>query len=225
MFSEGVVPLDTNHVTTESSDDEDDVDVAEHEYASRDEAAAAIAALTDDDHRRLMMLARIHWKHRRLREVMRPEELLSEAIVRTLTTGERPRRWRKAVVTIIQHLDRSMESISFHAVGDAFTEGEVLDAIRSAEIDRRTLAPRRFYRAIAQDQLLAREELQAIEELFAGAPRALALLRLKAEGYTEFEITKRLGIDKREYEAARKKAERVVAQYALRSERETKHEE
>jgi len=56
------------------------------------------------------------------------------------------------------------------------------------------------------------------------APRALALLRLKANGYTESEIMKCLGIDKQQYEAARKKAERVVAQYALRSERETKHE-
>lgn len=212
-------------MTTQNSDDEDDVDLPEHEYASRDEAAVAIAALTDDEHQRLMMLARIHWKQRRLRELMRPEELLNEAIVRTLTTGQRPRRWRKAVVTIIEHLDRSMESISGHAVGDAVVEGEVLDAIRSEEIDRRTLMPRRFYRAVAQDQLLAREELQVIEALFTGAPRALAFLRLKGEGYTESEIVKRLSIGKREYEAARKKAERVVAQYALRSERETKHEE
>ena len=212
-------------MTTQHSDDEDDVDLPEHEYASRDEAAAAIATLTDDEHQRLMMLARIHWKQRKLRELMRPEDLLNEAIVRTLTTGQRPRRWRKAVVTIIEHLDRSMESISGHAVGDAVVEAQVLDAIRSEEIDRRTLMPRRFYRAVAQDQLLAREELQVIEALFAGAPRALAFLRLKAEGYTESEIMKRLGIDKREYEAARKKAERIVAQYALRSERETKHEE
>ncbi|HEX6177131.1 MAG TPA: hypothetical protein VF057_02130 [Thermoanaerobaculia bacterium] len=212
-------------MTTQNSDDDDDVDVPEHEYATRDEATAAIASLTDDEHLRLMTLARIHWRQRRLREVMLPEELLNEAVVRTLTTGRRPRRWRKAVVTMIEHLDRSMESISGHAVGDVVAEGELLDAIRSEEIDRRTSAPRRFHRAVAQDQLLAREELQAIEELFAGAPRALAFLRLRAEGYTESEIMKRLGIEKRAYEAARKKAERVVAQYALRSERETKHEE
>jgi hypothetical protein len=222
--SEGVVPLNRNGVTIQNFDDEDGGDVPEHEYATRDEAAAAIAALTDDEHRRLIMLARIHWKQRRLRDVMRPEELLHEAIVRTLTPAQRPRRWRKAVVSIIEHLDRSMESISGHALGDAVAEAEVLNVIRSEEIDARTSAPRRFQSAVAQDQLLAREELQVIEELFAGAPRALSLLRLKAEGYTESEITKRLGIDKREYEAARKKAERVVALYALRSEREIKHE-
>ena len=211
-------------MTTHNSGDEASDDAPEHEYATREEAATAIAALTDDDHRRLLMLARLHWKQRRLGDVMRPDELFHEAIVRTLTTGQRPRRWRKAVVSIIEHLDRSMESISGHALGDVVAEAEAHDAIRSEEIDPRTAAPRRFHRAVAEVQLIAREELHAIEEMFTGAPLALALFQLKTQGYTQSEIMKRLGMDKQKYEAARKKAERVVAEYALRTERETKHE-
>lgn len=211
--------MDRKPVTAQEAGDEDDAAHA-HEYASRDEAAAAIAALTDSDFERLMVLAAIHWNQRKLRDLMRPEELLSEAIVRTITTAQRRRRWRKAVVTLIEHLDRSMESISGHAVGDAVAEAAVLEAVRGEEIDPRTAEPLRFHRAVAEEQLLAREKLADIEAAFAGAPPAFAFFRLKADGFTQSEIMKHLGIDKRDYEAARKKAERVIAQYALQSERE-----
>lgn len=182
-------------MTAQDTDDEDRAAVPDDGYASRDEAAEAITALTDTDFVRSMLLARIHWKQRKLRDLMRPEELLDEAIVRTLSIGQRPRRWRKAVVSIIEHLDRTMESISGHAVGDAVAEAAILNVVRSEEIDPRTAAPRRFHRPVAEDQLLAREQLEEIEQSFIGVPRALAFLRLKAEGYTESEIMERLGID------------------------------
>jgi hypothetical protein len=205
--------------TTESEADSDgDASVPEHEYASREEADAAIAALTDDDYLKLMLVARIHWRQRQLRDAMSPDDLLHEAIVRTLAKSGRRRRWRRTVVSIIEHLDRTMESISGHAVGAVVAEAEFLDQLSSEDFDARTETPRRFHRAVAEEQLLAREQLEQIERCFEGAKSAFDLLRLRAEGYSESEITERLGMDKRSYEAARKKAEREVAKYIVRSE-------
>jgi hypothetical protein len=219
MLLKGVVPLE--RTTVVGPDQEEDERGPAHEYASRDEATEAILALTEADYTKLMLIARIHWKQRNLRDMMRPEELLSEAILRTIAPAQRTRRWRKTVVSLLKHLDRTMESISGHAVGDATTEAEALDTLFAEEVDSKTLAPRRFHRAIAENRMLAREQLEELEQSLVGAPRALAFLRLKAEGFTESEIMTRLGIDKQAYEAARKKAEREVAKYALRLERET----
>lgn len=215
------MPLDTKAVTADDEDD-DREQVADHEYATREEAEQAIFALTEADYVKLMVLAFMHWKQRKLCDLMHPQELLSEAILRTIAPSKRPRRWRKAVVSLIDHLNRTMESISGHAVGQAVAETAVLSDLHAQEVDPRTAAPRRFHRAVAEERLLARAELDDIEQAFAGAPRAFDLLRMKAEGYSESEIMTRLGISKREYETARKKAEREIAKYALRSEREMK---
>lgn len=197
-------------------DQEDDQQVPDGEYASCEEATVAIHALTPADHVKLMVLASAHWKQRNLRETMRPEELLGEAVLRTIAPGKRPRRWRKAVVSMIEHLDRTMESISGHAVGSAVAEAAALEGLRSEEIDPRTSEPRRFHQAVAERGLIAREQLRELERCFEAAPQAFALLRLKAAGYEESEIMQQLGMDKRTYEAARKKAERVVASFVLR---------
>lgn len=203
-----------------TDDDEDDEHGAPPgEYASPEEARAAISALNDADHAKLMLVAAIHWRQRRLRDRMTPQELLSEAILRTLLPAGRRRRWRKSVVSIVEHLDRTMESVSGHVVAAAVTEAAVLDAIAAEDLDARTNTPRRFHRADAEVQLLAREQLDEIRRLFTGAQSAFDLLSLRAEGYNESETTERLGMDKRAYEAARKKAERVIAKFALGSER------
>ena len=185
------------------------------EYASTEEARAAIEALTDSDYERLMLVASIHRKHRRLGDQMTAEELLSEAIVRTLRPTGRVRRWRKAVVPIVQHLDRTMESVSGHAVAKAKEESDMREALAVEDLDPQAKASRRLHAADTTQWLLAVEELEELKRRFAGAPAALAYLRLRAEGYSESEITARLGMDKRMYEAARKKAEREIAKYAV----------
>jgi hypothetical protein len=210
--------LEERTETEADGDDDGDASVPEHEYASNEEVAAAIAALTDGDNFKLMLVAGIHWRQRQLRDAMSPEELLQEAIARTLVTSGRRRRWRRAVVSIVDHLDRTMESISGHAVGAVVAEAQFLDQLSAEDFDARAETPRRFHRAEAEDRLLAREQLEQIERCFEGAKPAFDLLRLRAEGYSESEITERLGMDKRSYEAARKKAEREVAKYVVRSE-------
>jgi hypothetical protein len=197
-------------------DNLDDEDGDEGEYASAEEASAAVQALNDDEVMKLMVVARYHWKQRRLRDSMSPEELLGEAIVRTL---DNRRRWRRGRVSLIYHLDRTMESISGHAVHDAVTEHEIIAEIGAEQIDPKTAEPRRFQSPVVERQLVARAELASIEALFADAPDALVVLRLKAEGHTESEIMNLRGMDKRRYEAARKKAEREITKYVFHSEK------
>lgn len=194
---------------------QDEQDVPLSEYASIEEARAAIEALTDSDYERLMLVASIHRKQRRLGDQMSAEDLLGEAIVRTLRPTGRGRRWRKAVVSIVKHLDRTMESVSGHAVVKAKEEAEMREALAAEDLDPRAEAQGRFHTAAATQRLLAVEELEELKRRFAGAPAAFAYLRLHAGGYSESEITARLGMDKRMYEAARKKAEREIAKYAV----------
>jgi hypothetical protein len=188
------------------------------EYASTDQARLHIRSLTDDDVLKLLMAARLYVKQRRLYGQVPPEELLSEAVTRTL---DGRRQWRKSIATLVYHLDRTMESISGHIVADAISEDAFVAELATDEIDPRTAQPRRVQAPDAESRLIAREEIEAVQALFADAPDALAFLQLKALGHSQSEIMKISGMDQRRYETARKKVERDVARYVLRSQKET----
>jgi hypothetical protein len=147
-----------------------------------------------------------------------PEELLSEAVARTL---DGRRKWRRSVATLIYHLDRTMESVSGHMVADAISEKAFVTQLAADELDPKTAQPRRVQPPEAESRLSARHEIEALQALFAGSPDALALLELKAIGHSQSEIMKITGMNQRRYETARKKVERDVARYALRSQKET----
>jgi len=184
-------------------------------YASIAEVREAINSLSDMDYVKLMIVAQYFCKQRRLRpERLEPQELLNEAIRRTLN-GER--RWRRGVVGIVRHLDRTMESISGHVISDLVAESDLKRAVFSEEFDTRKNVPRSTGRPQAEIRMLALEQLHEIEALFQGEPSALAVLHAKADGHSESEIMMQLGIDKRQYEAVRKKIERKVASYIQKS--------
>lgn len=181
------------------------------EYASVEETRVAITALSNDDYIKLMVIASFFCYRRGLRRSqLEPEELLSEAMFRTLN-GER--RWRKGRVNIIRHLDRCMESISGHSVAEEVAKAKMSEAILVAEFDEKKQSPRATQRADAEEHILALDELNRIRTYLAESPVAFQVLWLKAEGYTESEITLKLGIGKKGYEAARKKIERMMATY------------
>ena len=184
-------------------------------YASIAGVREAISSLSDMDYVKLMLVAQYFCKQRRLRpERLEPQELLNEAIRRTLN-GER--RWRTGVVSIVRHLDRTMESISGHVISDLVAESDLKRAVFSEEFDTRKNVPRSTGRPQAEIRMLALEQLHEIEALFQGEPIALAVLHAKADGNSESEIMMQLGIDKRQYEAVRKKIERKVASYIQKS--------
>jgi hypothetical protein len=184
-------------------------------YASIAEVRKAIHSLSDIDYVKLMIVARYFCKQRRLRpELLEPQELLHEAIKRTLN-GER--RWRTEAVSIVRHLDRTMESISGHVVSELVAESDLKRTVFDEGFDTRKNVPRSTARPQAEIQLLALEQLREIEALFQGEPIALAVLHSKADGNSESEIMMQIGIDKRQYEAVRKKIERKVASYIQKS--------
>lgn len=186
-------------------------DLCPDEYASSAESRAAVSALSDDDYIKLMVIAAFFCRERRLRrDQLEPEELLGEAISRTLA-GDR--KWRKNRVNIVRHLDRCMESISGHAVAQEKAKTEMSQAVFADEFDEKTQAPRATQRADAEMRALAIDELEQIRDLFKRSPIAFQVLQLKAGGHTESEITLKLGIGKKGYEAARKKIERTMAAY------------
>jgi hypothetical protein len=190
------------------------------EYASVEETRVAITALSNDDYIKLMVIASFFCHKRGLRHSqLEPDELLSEAMFRTLN-GER--RWRKDRVSIIRHLDRCMESISGHVVAGEVAKAKMSATMLAADFDEKKQSPRATQRADAEEHISALDELKRIRTHLAESPIALQVLLLRAEGYTESEITLRLGIGKKGYEAARKKIERMMATY-LRDGR-TQHE-
>lgn len=194
-------------------------EVTSDEYASIEESRTAIAALSDDDYIKLMVIAAFFCRDRYLRrDQLEPEDLLDEAISRTL---EGDRRWRRNRVSIVRHLDRCMESISGHAVAQEKAKTEMSEAIFADGFDEKTQSPRSKQRADAEMRVLAIDQLEQIRSLFNGSPIAFQVLQLKAEGHTESEITLKLGIGKKGYEAARKKIERTMAAYLARQEKAT----
>lgn len=184
-------------------------------YASTAEVREAINSLSDMDYVKLMMIAQYFCIQRRLRpERLEPQELLHEAIRRTLTVE---RRWRRGAVGIVRHLDRTMESVSGHAIHEVVAESDFKQTVFNEEFDTRKNLPRSLGRPQAEIRVLALEQLREIEALFEDESIAVSVLHARAEGKSESEIMTQLGIDKRQYEAVRKKIERKVASYIQKS--------
>ena len=162
--------------------------MSEDEYASQEEVEAAMRALSDVDHQKLVVIA--HFWHQQRRGLSQlgidPQELLSEAFERTL---DRRRRWRRARVTLIRHLDATMRSVSGQMLAAAKSERGGLAAVHDRQPAVSTL----------EAQVLARDEIAAIEKFFSDDPSALRVLRCRADGKDAEEIRSELGLTKTEY--------------------------
>lgn len=171
----------------------------EEGVASSAEAREAIEGLSKADHAKLTLIARGFARGRIQGTVVEPEDLLHDAIVKTL---DGRRRWNKSV-SIIKHLDRVMESDAGHVAEKCVSHfsGPILDA--AGEFIAQTLDP--------LERLAASNELEHLVELFAGDEVSLALLRLKCDGFSVSEIQRELGIGKTQYETVTKRIRRRLA--------------
>jgi DNA-directed RNA polymerase specialized sigma24 family protein len=178
----------------------------ESEYASAKEAAIAIAGLSTKDKATLRKMARSWWDQRMSgpNAGSDPDDLLQEAIVRTL---QHSRKWRKSgprSVTIVKHLIRTMESISWQSlkVRKAQPHGWAEDSVDEIDPGDR---PGGAAGSIVEDVVFAREEFAQLESLFEHDKEALEVLRCRSLELSPSETCARLGIERSRYDTVNKR--------------------
>ena len=184
--------------------------MTEEEYATREEVIEAIQRLADEDHQKLVLISRFWHRQRQLfRLGLDPLEVLSQAYESTLAGL---RRWRKARVTLVQHLDQSMRSISGHHLEKAQT-------ITAAKKEARGVAlvgERSPRESTVEARAEARVEIEAIRTAFSDDLGALRVLECRADGVTADEIQVELSLTKTEYETISRRILRKFTKYSLK---------
>ena len=174
-------------------------------YAPLEEVEKAIRALTDTEHAKLMLIAKGFCKSRRLAAgVMEPEELVSEAFVKTL---QMEKKWNKRV-SMIKHLDRAMENISGHVVKKR------LRIISFADEPPSDLIPANSERLenAADNHLIEKEEVEALlTAVFGTDTEAAKIFVLRAEGFEAADIQANLYLIGPQYETIAKRIRRKIA--------------
>jgi len=179
------------------------VDTDDQVFASLAEVSSALDSLSDADHTKLMIAARSWWRHRSLQpRWAEPEDLLQDAVTLTLAGI---RRWRKGSVSMVRHLDRTMESISGHLVAKGINHTRACDDLKVT--DQVSTRP-----AAIPDRVAAREDLASVYDLFSDDREASRLVALRAAGKSASEIRAELGIGMTDYETICKRIRRTFAQ-------------
>lgn len=171
------------------------------DVASETEVRAAIEGLSDQHYAKLMLVARGFARARIRGSVVEPEDLLQEAITKTLDG----RRTWNLTVSILRHLDRVMESDAGH-----IAERQAAHAPGPIQVGADEAA------ATIPDasvRLAARNKLDDLLSLFVADEQALKMIRLKGEGFSASEIQQQLGVSKRHYDTVTKRIRRRVAKH------------
>lgn len=173
----------------------------EGQVATPEEARQAILGLCAADFAKLMLIAKGFVRKRMRSTVIEPEDLLHDAIAKTL---DGRRKWRKSV-SILKHLDRIIESDSGHVAEQIQAHRNVPMPEGDQEIVECGSGPG-----------AAIELSEAFERLlrhFEGDRIAMEILRLKGDGLAASEIQRELGMSKTQYETATRRIRRHVAQH------------
>ena len=180
----------------------------EDDYASPEEAAEAIVGFSAKEKATLRKLARSYWVDRMSgpNAASDSDDLLQESIFRTLRGT---RRWRRSV-TIVKHLVRTMESISWEALRARKAQPHAWAEDAVEEIDPGD----RPDESIVLDVVLAREELAQIESLFAHDKEALDVLRCRSIELSPSETCTRLSMERSRYDTVNKRIWRKLTKSA-----------
>jgi len=135
---------------------------------------------------------------------MEPEELLAEAVARTL---QMDRKWNKRV-TLIKHLDRAMESISSHVVRER-TKIDGFPAGLEPSAEQRGPIP---IAEGADETLMRKEEVNAmLKQVFGDDTEAAHIFALRLEGFQAAEIQIKFELSQTQYDAVAKRIRRKIA--------------
>jgi DNA-directed RNA polymerase specialized sigma24 family protein len=139
------------------------------------------------------------------------DDLLQEAITRTLV-GSRRRPQGVTMVTFLAGIMRSLRAEHWRrAYGGPGSR-------KTLRIDHQNLSRAAELRDPASDlepALLAREQIEAIEQLFFGDPVALGILSGLAEGRSAAQIRTALRMSKTVYDSARRRMRRALLREGL----------
>lgn len=172
------------------------------------ETALSLKLVSEMNLLRLKTIARLHG--RGLPPDVGWEDLLQEALTRVLT-GARRIPEGLAPVAFIAGIMRSLRSEHWKRCGAARRR-------RSVSGSYRGYAPGLEVRDAAPDperSLIAAEELQAIDRLFADDPVALAIIDALGEGLAAEQIRATLSLTKTDYDSARKRIRRCLLREGL----------
>jgi hypothetical protein len=165
----------------------------------KEEASDAIRNLSSVDHVKLMLIARFFIRSRHISSV-EAEDLLHDAIVKTM---DGQRRWKKGI-SIIKHLDRTMESDSGHI---ADHESKFKEIPYSENEDE----PHNLF-ADNSDHIDAIIEIDKIFSFFKNDAVAFKLLALRLQGLLASDIQHIMRIGKTQYETITKRIRRKFLQ-------------
>lgn len=171
------------------------------QLATPAEARQAILGLRAADYTKLMIIAK-YFARRRIRStVIEPEDLLHDAIEKTL---DGTRNWNKSV-SILKHLDRAIESDSSHVAEQIQVHRNVPIPDDDHEIVACGLGP--------EEVNEVKDSADRVLRHFDGDEIAKGILRHKGNGLSASEIQRELGISKIQYETATRRIRRHVAQH------------
>jgi len=173
------------------------------------ETALALKLVSEMNLLRLKTIARLH--ARGLPPDIGWDDLLQEALTRVLT-GARRIPEGIAPVAFIAGIMRSLRSEHWKRFGAARRRRVSSGSHRSYPtpgLEGRDAAPD------PEHSLIAAEELQAIERLFADDPVALRIIDALGEGLAPEQIRATLSLTKTEYDSARKRIRRCLLREGL----------
>lgn len=165
------------------------------------ETAVALKLITRMDFLRLKAIARLH--ARGLPADVTWDDLLQEAFTRMIV-GTRRKPQGLSMVAFIAGIMRSLRSDHSRRARARFGCRDALhvDQLRDPGAD-------------LERSLLAREQLESIERLFAGDAVVQRMLQGMTEGLTPAQIRAALKISKTEYDSARKRLRRTLLKEGL----------
>lgn len=179
--------------------------------ATRADIDAAIEELSPEDERRLERAARYHIKGLgRFARGRSADELLQEATTAMYIGADDAkvgRHWPKNQVPFVRFLDQTMRSIASHWLEAA--EREVLDSETVVETEQgetvSLLSQTPHPAPLPDRELIAKEEVRKILELFDGDSEAWVILEAWKLGMKGPEIIEEYGLSKSAFEAACKR--------------------
>jgi DNA-directed RNA polymerase specialized sigma24 family protein len=174
------------------------------------QVALALNLISRMDFLRLKAIARLH--ARGLPPDVSWDDLLQEAFTRAMT-GSRRKPQSVAMVAFLAGIMRSLRAEHWRRARGGPVSNETLRIDHQRDLSR--AAELRDPGCDLEQALLAREQIEAIEQLFAGDPVALGILAGLAEGRSAAQIRAGMGVSKIDYDSARKRMRRALLREGL----------